>query len=147
MRCSQLRDAPPGGEELGIRKERQRIETISRHTGEHRRKFIEIGNGKQAELQSKQRGDRLDVIPEEGVQRIFGINEHRNAPYSSRHFLENFHPLVGELSAIHGDAGHVAPQDERGFSQGAVLLGRQWALGWWEWLWFAVSARALLAYQ
>jgi len=67
MRCSQLRDAPPSGEELRIRKERQRIETISRHTGEHRRKFVEVGNGKEAELQSEQRGDRLDVISKKEV--------------------------------------------------------------------------------
>src|SRR5262249_54176974 len=44
------------------------------------------------------------------MQRIFRINEHRNTPDSSRRLPENFHPLVGEFSAIHRDAGHVAPR-------------------------------------
>jgi len=40
MRCSQFRDSPPGREELRIGKERQRIETISRYSGEYRWKFV-----------------------------------------------------------------------------------------------------------
>jgi hypothetical protein len=67
LRCSQFRDPPPGREELRVGKERQRIETISRHSGEHRRKFVKVGDSKEAKLQSEQRSDRLDVIPKEGM--------------------------------------------------------------------------------
>src|SRR6516165_1028230 len=66
MHCSQLRDAPPGREELRIREERQRI-TISRHIREHRRKFVEVGNGKEAELQSERSSDWLNVTPKEAM--------------------------------------------------------------------------------
>src|SRR5262245_29385407 len=47
MHCSQFCDPPPGREELRIGKDRQRIETISCHGGEHRWKFVEVGEGKQ----------------------------------------------------------------------------------------------------
>ena len=43
----------------------KRIETISPYSGEHCRKFVEVGNGEEAELQPEQGTDRPDVIPEE----------------------------------------------------------------------------------
>ena len=44
---------PPSREELRIGEERQRVETISCQGGEHRWKFVEVGEGKQAELQTE----------------------------------------------------------------------------------------------
>src|SRR6266567_4669181 len=57
--------------------------------------------------------NRLQVIPQEAVQRILAIAEHRNTPDSNYRLLENFYPLAGEFRAIQRDTGHVAPRTSK----------------------------------